>query len=836
MGDFNATLNENAGLLLQHNHGTINVNGAAAGHEALRRHQLLETLSGDDTRTGIPDAAPGTCQWFLHTEEYQLWRDSRRHSLFYLSAGPGCGKSVLCRLLVDGDHLPTLARHTDHQVVAHFFFRDGQEGRMTAADALTSLLHQILSSSKSDSVAMRHALQHFEKHGKNIRSRTATLWSIMKDVAGDTDGPLITCLVDAIDECEPVSRTLFLQMLTTHVQKSYLRRNQLKFLVSGRRYDDIVDEFRQLQRLARHSYICLDGNDHAEKISKDIDVYLEHRLESILASRPQSSRERIFARIRQGPQKTYLWLYLTLDWLSQMDKMRFPIARMEAELNKLPIKVSEYYDRILQRISAIDAALKILKFVLAAERPLTLDEINDAHAIACLRPNDDLAQAQDEMFLKTRIRDEVEGACGLFVQIYGNEVHLLHQTAREFLTTRSQSMDVEDSWQGTITMPEAHRQLAIPLLRFVLHDKRNGRQEGSRETSSALQVRSGDEPADGSKSLAARRARNEAPLNLLAQGTETIVGEALAGYAASAWKTHVQSCGNVADEEVLKLAADICKASAQPNAVGFAIKAGLEPVALHLISSGSRIDYSFNKTAPLASAIMAESETLVRVLLDAHVTLESLSTAPGSDPLALAAYRGNLPIVRMLINAGARPTFASNFRDYDALGITLQRSHTEILGEIIRFWNRSNAPKRSYFVGFKAALRRGKYIMAESLLTLLAEGPARSWSKKERERFTGRRPSSEYQWSEYERYAWPSYLKQASRRFCGLDPDASAASDDSSRYRSDALSGDESSSSEDEARVLPFHRRDARYRHAQRRDAQPGSGSSTETLVPSSRD
>lgn len=47
----------------------------------------------------------GTCEWFFNDEGFCDWRDGPNSSLFWISAGPGCGKSVLSRALIDGGHL-----------------------------------------------------------------------------------------------------------------------------------------------------------------------------------------------------------------------------------------------------------------------------------------------------------------------------------------------------------------------------------------------------------------------------------------------------------------------------------------------------------------------------------------------------------------------------------------------------------------------------------------------------------------------------------------------------------------------------------------------------------
>ena len=48
-----------------------------------------------------PIRVSGTCEWFLRHPDFLSWRQSQCSSLLWLSADPGCGKSVLSKYLTD---------------------------------------------------------------------------------------------------------------------------------------------------------------------------------------------------------------------------------------------------------------------------------------------------------------------------------------------------------------------------------------------------------------------------------------------------------------------------------------------------------------------------------------------------------------------------------------------------------------------------------------------------------------------------------------------------------------------------------------------------------------
>ena len=84
-----------------------------------------------------PERTPNTCEWFLQHAQYRQWHDSDHDDLLWLSADPGCGKSVLSKVLVD-EGLAT----GKCGLTLHFFFKDNAD-QSSAATAMCALLHQL---------------------------------------------------------------------------------------------------------------------------------------------------------------------------------------------------------------------------------------------------------------------------------------------------------------------------------------------------------------------------------------------------------------------------------------------------------------------------------------------------------------------------------------------------------------------------------------------------------------------------------------------------------------------------------------------------------------------
>lgn len=50
-----------------------------------------------------PDRVPGTCRWFLKNQKFHVWLLNECSDLLWVTADPGCGKSVLSKSLVESE-------------------------------------------------------------------------------------------------------------------------------------------------------------------------------------------------------------------------------------------------------------------------------------------------------------------------------------------------------------------------------------------------------------------------------------------------------------------------------------------------------------------------------------------------------------------------------------------------------------------------------------------------------------------------------------------------------------------------------------------------------------
>jgi hypothetical protein len=101
---------------------------------------------------------------------------------------------------------------------------------------------------------------------------------------------------------------------------------------------------------------------------------------------------------------------------------------------------------------------RLLEIILAAARPLTLDEANVALTLAFAKEDfTSLATLEKELWPKNDFESIVKGLSGLFISIHDSKLLFIHQTARDFLVDPKG----RGAWEGRLSMsrPEPYQEL-----------------------------------------------------------------------------------------------------------------------------------------------------------------------------------------------------------------------------------------------------------------------------------------------------------------------------------------------------------------------------------------
>lgn len=411
--------------------------------------ELASDYSGD--KNFNPRRSEGTCEWFFKDDRFRHWRDNSTSGLLWVSAGPGCGKSVLSRALIDERRLLTSVTTSK---VCYFFFKDGDEQRQHSADALRAILHQIFAQDSSGSL-IKKALDSHKKFGKSLRQMFSELWQILLDCSQSPDAGEVICVLDALDECNVDSR----RELIDHVENSCCRSHisKLKFLITSRPYIDLDARFNKISDKAGYQH--LSGDDKSKEIGKEINIVIDDWVRNFTDYNDEDRRQ-ISECVKRKENRTYLWLHLTIKGIEQSGSER--VRDVLDILDELPEKVSDKYEKILERSSHHNRTKILLQIVLSAAEPLTLDQANVALALAL--DNQITSYTEMKSKLWPNFEKTVTNLCGLFISVHDKKLYFIHLTAREFLLSSKR----RNRWEGCFEMSDSHGSILRSCLDFLL--------------------------------------------------------------------------------------------------------------------------------------------------------------------------------------------------------------------------------------------------------------------------------------------------------------------------------------------------------------------------------
>ena len=560
----------------------------------------------------MPDRVDGTCRWVLEHPHFHYWWRSESSRLLWVSADPGCGKSVLAKSLIDKD-LKSNERHT----ACSFFFKDDNAEQTSATNALCAILHQLFNQKPS---LINHAMPDFRHNGVHLPRLFERLWSILKEAAVDSKAGTIVCIIDALDECEESSRIVllrYLDLLYNNSRANDRKDMKLKFLITSRPYYHIERDLRYL--ISKYPVIRLPGEEETQSISREINLVINVEVRKLGAALDLDEPVQVMLEeeLCKYKNRTYLWLRLILEVIRRRLETTSQ-KQIRNLLNSVPDTVDKAYSAILERSENKQRAKKLLRIILSAVRPLTLREMNAAMTIeASCTSYDDLDIVPEEQWKVT-----IRNLCGLFVTIVDSRVYLIHQTAREFLLAGSEpGISTSErahmqEWKHSVSLRESNltlAQICIWYLLFAVFD------------------------VEGLKPRPGLRGTKKAPEE---SDIATYLGQHLfMGYAAEHWAFHFRESYDDTDKELLEaVSSELCNAQSLRFANWF-------PVYWTRAKKHSHYPYDIQS---IMVACHLGLDSVVLLLLRQGAEVDGLFSL-GRTPLSWAAEAGNISVVRLLL-------------------------------------------------------------------------------------------------------------------------------------------------------------------------------------------
>ncbi|CAI7621322.1 unnamed protein product [Penicillium glandicola] len=592
--------------------------------KVLRQFEQLESWQKSDKETAClqafrttdyeyqkdfnPEKEDGTCNWCLQSPIFRNWQDNDSSCLLWITADPGCGKSVLSKDLVDKR---LFGLESSDTTICYFFFKDTSPETRNPANAVAAFLHQVLKS-KCGRKAMKHALPAYLENSDKASQNLDIMWNILRHISQDPECGRIIFVLDALDECETKDQKNLIRRLKglERPKESQISKHHLKILVTSRPYLNIENEFREL--IEDIPGIRLPGEKHSSELHSEMDHVVHARM-SKLGPRivRETTREELLRGILATDNRTYLWLDLIFKVIEEMP--RIDRQTVKSLLENLPVTVDDVYSSILHKATDQAQAKRLLQIIVVATRPLRLNEIGVALAIT------EETKRYEDLELQ---RDET--------------VFLIHQSAKDFLVSLSNEVSpTQRSWKNSISISDSALLLTSICIRFLYLEELGKKK--------APPIRDAQDLAFSYDFLE---------------------------YSANNWAVHFSHMTTEYRDEFLPAAIDLCSVEADqymdweislrrigrsvhPFPLHIASYLGLDIVVRTLLARPD-VDVnsitSDNKT-PLSLAIGQGHEGIVKLLLASPGIDLDLTDNDGDPPLPLAIYQGHEGIVKLLLAA-----------------------------------------------------------------------------------------------------------------------------------------------------------------------------------------
>ena len=589
--------------------------------------QSFRTSDYEYQKTLCAEREDGTCQWFLHDEKFCNWFHKDTSCLLWVTANPGCGKSVLSKSLIDARFFGLAPIDT---TICYFFFKDTVDEAKSPTNALAALLHQVLQSNNGK-IAMKHALLEFRSNEDKVSKNIQIMWKIVENICQDPEcGPMIF-VIDALDECESKEQKSFIEKLKRleKIQNTHGPNHHLKIIVTSRPYWEVEREFNDL--VESIPGIRIEGEAHLRELRMEMKMVVHARLSRL---GPQIASDAAKDQLAQGilatDNCTYLWLHFVFEKLRE--KPRIDKETAKKWLEELPKDVNDVYNSILMRSRDQDETKRLLQIIVAAARPLRVEEVG----VALFIRESDKTYRDLELQIGKQLETTIQNACGLFIHIVDGTVRLIHQSAKDFLLSPNDQLpESNGNWKHSLSIRDSEYVMASICIWFLQLEEI--KQRG---------------------------------LFLQNDQFDLIHNYAFLKYAARHWAMHFDLAKIQESHELFPYALELCTIdqsgymswmlywreepwSEDWSPLQIATLMGPEPVVRHLLSLPDvEVNHVISGQSALQYAIFHDRQAIVTTLLDCprvDVNYWKKDDPEGKHPLHLAISKGNQSITSLLL-------------------------------------------------------------------------------------------------------------------------------------------------------------------------------------------
>ncbi|KAI9769750.1 MAG: hypothetical protein M1839_003596 [Geoglossum umbratile] len=354
--------------------------------------------------------------WILENSDFQRWQDDPQSRLLWIKGDPGKGKTMLlCGII---NELKKSVAKTD--LLSYFFCQATDSHINNPTAVLRGLVYLLVDQQPSLISHIRKKHNHAGKALFEDANAWAALSEIFKNILQDASLKTTYLVIDALDEC-----ITDLPKLLDFIVYTSSSSARVKWLLSSR--NELLIE-QKLRFADEQTRLGLELKENAEQVSRAVSAYIDDklsRLESVQDDDDLTIRVRDV--LRRKANGTFLWVALVVQELERPESWD-PLQVVE----EVPTDLRQLYDRMVYQIQQLpkrnsEVCWLILSIATVVYRPLHLAEIGRL----CRVPGQILA-------LIKNVRNIV-AMCGSFLTIRENQVYLIHQSAKDYLSDEARA-------------------------------------------------------------------------------------------------------------------------------------------------------------------------------------------------------------------------------------------------------------------------------------------------------------------------------------------------------------------------------------------------------------
>ncbi|OWY53296.1 HET-D protein [Alternaria alternata] len=386
-----------------------------------KREECLRDLRATDPRNDkkrIEEIKGGlladSYHWVLNNTIFQQWQQDPHSRLLWMKGDPGKGKTMLlCGIINE------LQKATNNATVSYFFCQATDSRINSATSIIRGLLYMLVDQQPS---LMSHIRRKYACAGKAL-FEDANAWVALSEVftsmTQDKELKPTYLVVDALDEC-----VVDLSKLLDLIVRTSTLSLRVKWLVSSRN-ENYIEE--KLKSVGNEAKLSLELRQNAEQVTRAVDVYIDHKLSCLESLREVELRKQVRDELHQKANGTFLWVALVIHELEKPESWD-PLAVVE----EAPAGLHQLYDRMMDQIQRLsprnaDTCRSLLCTAVVAYRPLYLVELGSLRKL--------LGRAA----VLPETVNKIVAMCGSFLTIRDEQVYLVHQSAKDYLSDKMRS-------------------------------------------------------------------------------------------------------------------------------------------------------------------------------------------------------------------------------------------------------------------------------------------------------------------------------------------------------------------------------------------------------------